>query len=217
MSKLGLPTFSVCQRLLSASCSPAGSGELDQTRLLVLYAKIGIVPSCIAESQRRVRVLRTIEAQTIGGVVVLVYRKHSLKVRLKRLARKSFLWIRHPRRVTCYQCGFLSFGNDEVTFQHRRFLASGEEGLSVENLRCFLSCWTEYGVYGRGEDIVRSELESDRRDCPGFFRHREGWAPNEHRELLSKRWETKRQFFLTVLGAAVGSAFALLVRWLLGN
>lgn len=149
-----------------------------------------------------------------GEYDLIIIRKPPLRVRLKRFAHRAFLWIRHPSRVTCYQCGFLSFGEDEVTLQHREVLASGGPSLSVENLRCFRSCWTEYGVYGWSEDIVRSELENDRRGCPGYFRHREGWKPNEHRDLLSKRWETKRQFFFTVLGAALGSALALLVAWL---
>lgn len=141
---------------------------------------------------------------------MLIFRKKPLKVRLKRFARRALLQIRHPRRVTCYQCGFLAFGDDEVTLQHREVLVSGEP-ISVEGLRCFRSCWTDYGVYGWGEDIVRSELELDRRNCPGFFRHREGWTPNEHRDLLSKRWDTKRQFLFTVLGSAVGSLLAFLI------
>lgn len=145
---------------------------------------------------------------------MLIEIKQSLRARLKGLARRSFLRVKHPRRVTCYQCGFLSFGDNEVTFQHREILASGEPSLAVENLRCFRSCWTEYGVYDWSEDTVRSELEMDRRDCQGFFRHRPGFKPNEHRDQLLKRWETKRQFFFTVLGSALGSAFALLVAWL---
>lgn len=141
---------------------------------------------------------------------MLVEIKQPLKIRLKGFARRSFLRVKHPSRVTCYQCGFLSFGDNEVTFQHREVLASGEPSLSVEKLRCFRSCWTEYGVYEWGEDVVRSELEIDRRDCPGFFRHRQGWTPNEHRDLLSKRLETRQK----IAFAFFGSFLTLLVAWL---
>lgn len=85
--------------------------------------------------------------------------------------------------------------------------------ISLDNLRCFRSLWLD-SVYGGGDESIIYELAADRRDCTGFDRHKPGFTPSEHRDLLSKRWDARRQFWLTVLGSAVGSALALLVAWL---
>lgn len=86
--------------------------------------------------------------------------------------------------------------------------------ISFDNLCCYRSRWINYAVLGLGDDGILRELQEDRRDCAEFDRHRRGFKPNEHKDLLLKRWDSKRQFFLTVLGSAVGSLLGLLVGWL---
>lgn len=141
-----------------------------------------------------------------------IIKRSPLKVRLKMLARRSLLRIRRPR--SCLECGFLAFGEEEATREDRESLGFESLNHSLVKFHCFLSCWTDCAVYGWSEDSVRRELEADRRDCPSFFRHRRGWTPNEHRELVSKRWDTKRQIIITVFGSFLGSALTLLVGWL---
>jgi hypothetical protein len=146
-----------------------------------------------------------------------------LKVRLRRFARDLLHRMRRPRRVTCLDCGYLSFGGAEATGEDRVILAErmaawGNVGISLDisldTLRCFRSLWLEYRLLGGGDEVILSELDTDRRGCRGFDRHRPGFTPSEHLDLLSKRWEARRQFWLTVLGSAAGATLALLVAWL---
>lgn len=152
-------------------------------------------------------------------------RRQPLKVRLRRFSRSLFHRLKRPRRVTCLDCGYLSFGEAEATVEDRVMLAHrvGElaetnaymsPSISLDDLRCFRACWIDYAVYARNDYSILRELEMDRRGCKDFDRHRRGFKPYEHRDLLLKRWETRRQFFFTVVGSAVGSALALLVAWL---
>jgi hypothetical protein len=151
-------------------------------------------------------------------------RRQPLKVRLRRRARNLIHRIRRPRRVTCLDCGFLSFGEAEATKEDRVMLAArvGLAGrnvevspsISLDTIRCFRSRWIDYAVFGGDDDSILRELAMDRRGCPDFGTHRRGFSPKEHKDQLLKRWESRRQFFLTVLGSAVGSLLALLVAWL---
>jgi len=143
---------------------------------------------------------------------LIIRSRPPLKVRLKRLAHRSFLRMKRPRR--CLDCGCLSFGDAEATRQDRELLNAIDSNLSLDNLHCFLSCWTDYAPYAWNEDVVLRELKLDRRGCPAFFRHRPGWTPTEHRDLRAKRSDTRRQIFLNVIGSFLGSALTLLVGWL---
>lgn len=138
-----------------------------------------------------------------------------LRARLRRLALGIIRRIRHPTKVTCLECGFLSFGKAEATAEDRVLLGdfNMSPSISLDNLYCFRSLWLG-SVYGRGDEAIIDEIAADRRGCTGFDRHRPGFTPSEHLDLLSKRWEARRQFWFTVLGSATGAALALLVAWL---
>lgn len=88
--------------------------------------------------------------------------------------------------------------------------------ISLDKLCCYRSLWINYAVFGLGDDGIIRELQEDRRDCAEFDRHRRGFKPSEHKDLLLKRWDSKRQFLLTVLGSVVGALLGLLVGWLTG-
>lgn len=154
-------------------------------------------------------------------------RRPPLKVRIIRNARNLAHCIRHPRRITCLECGFLSFGGAEATCEDRvmvdaRVALAGTNievspSISLDKLCCFRSLWVDYAVYGGGDEGTIRELAMDRRGCAGFNPHRPGFKPGEHRDMLLKRWEARRQFFLTVLGSAIGATLALLGAWLTGR
>jgi hypothetical protein len=109
----------------------------------------------------------------------------------------------------------LSFGEAEATVADRVMLGARGEGPcpSLEDLQCFRSLWIAYAIHGGGDEGVFSELEVDRRGCEGFLRHRPGWSPNEHRDLLSRRLETREKIALVALGSLLTLIGALLLAW----
>ena len=86
--------------------------------------------------------------------------------------------------------------------------------LSLDSLCCSRSLWDDYMISMRGEEGILDELNPGRRGCLGFLRHRPGFKPDEHRDLLWKWWEAKRHFLLTVAGSAIGSLLAFFLAWL---
>ena len=138
--------------------------------------------------------------------------------RMRKLARTLVVRTRRPFKVTCLDCGFLSLGSEEVSAANRAMLgARGVGGCpSLDLLRCSRSLWVSYDLMyvGTDADAIFEELEGDRRGCRGFLRYRPGWAPNEHRELLSKALETRQKVFFTILGTILGLLAAWVVHFL---
>ncbi|SRR6266404_647432 len=148
------------------------------------------------------------------------------KTKATRLARKTWQiilgFVRHPRPVTCLDCGFLALGNEEVTRAERILLhGEGSAGLpcspeELTDLNCTRSLWVDYDltyVDGSAQGIF-DELEQDRRGCAGFLRYRPGFSPSEHRDLLLKRMDSKEKLKFAVLGGIVTLFFAWVAKHL---
>lgn len=140
-----------------------------------------------------------------------------LSRRLRNRVDRLAVLARHPKRVTCLECGFLSLGEAEVTKAERRMLASRGVGSCppLDVIRCSRALWVDYDLMyaGTDSDGIFDELEADRRGCEGFLRHEPGWTPNEHRELLKKVLENRRKIVLVLLAAVTGSITGLLGAW----
>lgn len=138
--------------------------------------------------------------------------------RIKGRARHLAHWVRHPRLITCLECGFLALGTSEVSEADRFRLASrGSTGYPpLDQLCCARSLWVEYDLMyvSTNADALFKELEADRRGCSGFLRHRKGWRPSEHKDLLSKALETRQKIRFTIFGAILGLLVTLLATWI---
>jgi len=130
----------------------------------------------------------------------------------KRL-KKLVLFIRRSGRVTCADCGFLAYGNDEAHKVSRVLLAAeGRHGLpgGMETLQCYRSLWVNYDLTYSGHSI-EGQLEevNNRRHCEGFLRYKPGLSPGEHKQRLAKSEERKSQFKYTLLAAVLAAILAL--------
>lgn len=130
--------------------------------------------------------------------------------RLRNLAHFLRARVRHPRRVTCLQCGFLSLGDAEVTAAQRTMLHLRSQN-GIANLNCARSRWESYDLEYSGPDAegIFNELEVDRRSCQEFLLYRPGWTPNGHKEILLKKLETQQK----ILFAVLGSLLTLFAAW----
>lgn len=137
-----------------------------------------------------------------------------VRLSLRRLAHGLLIRVKHPKRVACLNCGFLSLGEAEVTAADRLMLSAKGAGAcpDLEVLHCSRSLWVRYDLFysGTNAEGIFEELEVDRRDCAGFLRHRPGWTPFEHRDLLSKTLEARQK----ITFAVVGSLLTLFAAWL---
>jgi len=137
---------------------------------------------------------------------------------LKGLGRTLVTYARHPRKVTCLNCGFLSFGEDtEVSTADRILLHAVKESPKlppVDELCCSRKSWVDYDlIYGATDTGgIIDEIQKDRRDCQAFFRYWPGWSPSGHRDLLLKAFEKRQKVFFTVLGVFLGALGSLLTR-----
>ncbi len=128
-------------------------------------------------------------------------------------------FARHPRRITCLECGFFSLEDKEVSsadriLLHMRGTAGGCPPL--DSLGCWRSLWVEYDLTYCGVDAgaILDEVQRDRRNCKGFFRYNSGNSPSDHQELLLKAQERKQKLIFTVIGSVIGSGITLFVTWL---
>lgn len=134
---------------------------------------------------------------------------------LKWLGCNVVAFARHPRRITCLDCGFLSFGDKEVSTANRILLhMRGQAGCpSLDVLGCWRSLWiildlSYFGGYPADE--IFDMVEKQQRNCKGYFKYRPGLLPSDHQNLQLKALEWKQKLLFAVLG----SVLTLLVAWL---
>jgi hypothetical protein len=137
-----------------------------------------------------------------------------LSRRVKRIVRRAYGFIPHPLPVTCLDCGFLELAGQEVTPAERIMLATPSSAVQPDwkKVWCHRNLWHGYelGYVGPAYEALEDELKKVRRDCEGFFRHRPGWSPAGHLELLLKAHEKRSNLFFLLLG----SILTLLFTWL---
>jgi len=136
--------------------------------------------------------------------------------RVRRAVRRFGGYLRHPRRVDCLDCGFLALGGYEVTEAERIQIATPSSGTQPDwkKLWCHCNRWVRYELTYTGPSYegLQEELQQDRRTCKSYLRYREGWSPDEHRELRLKREEVRVRVLFLLLGSLLGSALTLLVK-----
>ncbi len=121
-------------------------------------------------------------------------------------------YVRHPRKVTCLECGFLTAGNNaQLTYADRAMLHAGGPAGSIEGVYCLRGLWVGFELNGLPDDFW-DELKEDRRTCGGYLKYNPGWSPKEHRDLLLKRQERKDKLLFLIAGAVI----ALIVQWVAG-
>lgn len=133
--------------------------------------------------------------------------------KLKQELKKVLLFIRRPLRVTCADCGFLAFGNDEAHEASRTLLgAKGSAGLPgrMEDLQCYRSQWVQYDLtyFDHSVDGQLDEVAYPRH-CKEFLRYKPGLSPKEHMQCLSRSEERKAQFWYTFLAALLAAVLTL--------
>lgn len=136
-----------------------------------------------------------------------------------RLANETLAFLRHPRGMTCLECGFLALNDREVSKADRVLLAcSGEAGCPPLNqLRCVRKLWVNYDLqnFENSRDGLFEEIQQRRRPCEGFLRYRPGWSPDEHKELLQARLDRREKIIISSMSAIGASVLTLLGAWLL--
>ena len=147
-----------------------------------------------------------------------IRKRKRVLARLPKLTRTAAAHLRHPRQVTCLDCGFLALGDAEVNKRDRvLFAVRGVAGCPpVGALRCSRSLWVDYDLlyYRPNAAAIFEEIETDRRQCKGFHRYQEGYSPREHLDLLSKAHDkahdNRRAVFIAFLVMILG----LIATWL---
>ena len=136
---------------------------------------------------------------------------------LRRFFTRAVAIIRRPSQVTCLECGFLAFGNDEASTGDRWMLATKGRSAkmpSLETLRCRRSLWSHYEFdYFGNSSGPKLDVVNEPGRCPGFRRYRPGLSPEEHMQRVSKAEERKAQFGYTLLAAVLASVLTLLGAW----
>lgn len=137
----------------------------------------------------------------------------------RRLLRTAAAYCRHPRGMTCLDCGFLGADDHEVRRADRILLAaSGEGGCPALNkIRCVRKLWVDYdlGNFDDGRTGLFEEVQKKRRPCEGFLAYRPGWSPSEHRDLLQTKLERHDKIVISAASAIGGSVLTLIGYWLL--
>jgi hypothetical protein len=111
--------------------------------------------------------------------------------------------------MTCLQCGFLGRDGKELISADRILLSSPEsaEHPPLNALSCTRSLWIDYELlnFESARDGIFAELYKRRRPCEGFLRYRPWWSPNEHRDLLQSKIQSKTERREKILITAVSS------------
>ena|ERR1700676_1359527 len=146
-----------------------------------------------------------------------IRKRKRVLARLPKLTRTAAAHLRHPRQVTCLDCGFLALGDAEVSKANRALFAiRGVAGCPpVGALRCSRSLWVDYDLHYVGTDAaaIFEMIEDDRRQCTGFYRYTPGWSPREHLDLQSKAHDRMRTLLLTAILALIVAGLMKLLRF----
>jgi hypothetical protein len=141
-----------------------------------------------------------------------------------RLPRRKGVWskvrsavahVRHPKGNTCLDCGFLAFGSEElITFNRTLLAVKGVAGLPddvhLSHICCFRSLWAP--PPDDGDEVLR-EVAKRRRPCEGFLKYRPGYSPLDHRGLLEKKQDRRKEIYRNILFAIGGALLALVGAW----
>ena len=136
--------------------------------------------------------------------------------RLRKGIRKGVVRACHPNGATCLECGFLSFGTEELIKNDRLLLSvEGAAGLPddahLSHICCFKSLWVPLPT---DTDEIFTEIKKVRRPCEGFLRYRPGYSPLDHRGLSEKKQERREKMLIGILSALGGMALTLFTAWL---
>lgn len=144
--------------------------------------------------------------------------------------RDAITHLRHPKGMSCLECGFLAFGDGEMITFNRGFLREGlfpfltkasaatlpqQHGISPHlehtHPNCFKSLWvrdSERAGYGIIDEVVKR-----RRPCEGFFPYKPGYSPSEHRALQENKQARNEKITVGILSALGGAAITLVLSW----
>src|SRR4051812_8189491 len=89
-------------------------------------------------------------------------RRWTLKA-LARRTRAAWVRVRHPKRVTCLDCGFLASGDEDEKVSGAIRSDLGAERMSTEGIWCSRNNWIELELGFGGS--ISEELQKDRRQC----------------------------------------------------
>jgi hypothetical protein len=119
--------------------------------------------------------------------------------------------------MKCVDCGFLAVDDCEVIREHREILKQGvilaevpEAGIHIQQrVRCFKCLWSE----GRSLGAIVGEVNRERHSCEEFFPYTPGYSPAEHRTLMEKRQDHRREMIIGAIGLVAGTFLTLLTGW----
>jgi hypothetical protein len=138
----------------------------------------------------------------------------TLRKKVWRILRSAPASVRHPKGMTCLDCGFLAFADWEVSTANRVLLfARGQAGCPPLNeLRCTKQLWVDYDLtyFGGSTEGLFDELQRRRRPCVGFLRYRPGRSPREHLDLEEKKQARQERLLDTLTGS---SMFSSVLSW----
>lgn len=147
-----------------------------------------------------------------------IRKRKRVLARLAKFTRTAAAHLRHPRKPTCLDCGFLALGDAEVNKANRvLFAVRGVAGCPpVGALRCSRSLWVDYDLlyYRPDAAAIFEEIETDRSQCKGFHRYQEGYSPRDHLDLLSKAHDKAHDSRRTLLVVFLSAILAFIVAWL---
>ncbi len=133
--------------------------------------------------------------------------------------RAALASLRHPKGMTCLDCGFLAVGDGEVRRADRVHLWAHDRLACppLNKLHCIRKLWVSHdlGYLDAGPDAFFDELQKKRRPCEGYLKYRPGWSPAEHKELLQKRLDLREKILFTSAGAIGTLVLTFLGKWLL--
>jgi len=143
----------------------------------------------------------------------------TLRRKLWRNLRATVACLRHPKGMTCLNCGFLALADREVSTANRILLAArGKAGSPpLDELCCTKKLWVSYDLryFSGSSEGLFDEVRKRRRPCVGFMRYIPGRSPCEHRELEDHKRARREKIVIGLLSGAGGIVATLLTKWLL--
>ena len=139
--------------------------------------------------------------------------------------RRGWVLVRHPAHRSCLDCGFLEYSGEHLTDEQRSMLYFWVKTGAIATLPhldkiwCYKGSWISAAMNYTGPcpEAVKDELSVDRRTCPGWFRYRIGYSPQEHVCFEKERWTLQANRATIALGAGVGAVTGAVISWILNH